>query len=194
MRQPQGPAGPESPRQGTAKTDERAFCRFCRWAGQSPSRARPAGARWPVSKGKVAQALGQARWHPLFRTSHRRPRNAVLSQKIKADPSSAGASPRPLRNPLTVLANASGVVRPRKPTTGHRRLLRPRRERPCGGRASEQRNEIAPPDHSITSSASNCRELGTSMPSNLAVCALMTNSNLLDCTTGSSPGFAPLRI
>ena len=30
--------------------------------------------------------------------------------------------------------------------------------------------------HSITSSASNCIELGTSMPSALAVCRLMTNS------------------
>src|SRR5262245_64314758 len=51
-----------------------------------------------------------------------------------------------------------------------------------------------PPHHSITSSASNCNALGTSMPSNLAVCRLMTSSNLVDCTTGKSPGFAPLRI
>jgi hypothetical protein len=48
--------------------------------------------------------------------------------------------------------------------------------------------------YSITSSASNCRELGTSMPSALAVCRLMTNSNLVDCTTGRSAGFSPLRI
>ncbi len=48
--------------------------------------------------------------------------------------------------------------------------------------------------HSITSSASNCIELGTSMPSALAVCRLITNSNLLDCTTGKSVGFSPLRI
>src|SRR5262249_45466169 len=47
---------------------------------------------------------------------------------------------------------------------------------------------------SIISSATNCNELGTSMPSNLAACALMTNSNLLDCKTGRSVGFAPLRI
>ena len=40
--------------------------------------------------------------------------------------------------------------------------------------------------------ASSCG--GTSMPSSLAVCALMTNSNLLDCKTGRSAGFAPLRI
>ena len=55
-------------------------------------------------------------------------------------------------------------------------------------RCSRRRN------YSITSSASNCKELDTSMPSNLAVCALMTNSNFVDCTTGRSAGFAPLRI
>jgi hypothetical protein len=48
--------------------------------------------------------------------------------------------------------------------------------------------------YSISSSASNCRELGTSIPNALAVCRLMTNSNLVDCMTGSSAGFAPLRI
>ena len=71
-------------------------------------------------------------------------------------------------------------------------LLRAPRERPrC--RTAEQRDELAPL-HSITSSASNWIELGTSMPSALAVCRLMTNSNLVDRTTGSSAGFAPLRI
>ena len=48
--------------------------------------------------------------------------------------------------------------------------------------------------YSMTSSASNCIELGTSMPSALAVCRLMTNSNFVDCTTGRSAGFSPLRI
>src|SRR5262245_19113318 len=46
------------------------------------------------------------------------------------------------------------------------RLLRARRERPCCC-AAEQRDELPPP-HSIISSASNCNELSTSMPSNLA--------------------------
>src|SRR5262244_1643532 len=63
----------------------------------------------------------------------------------------------------------------------HRRLLRARRERP-GRRAAEQRDELAAP-HSITSSASNWIEFGTSMPSALAVCRLMTNSNLVACKT-----------
>jgi hypothetical protein len=46
----------------------------------------------------------------------------------------------------------------------------------------------------MTSSASNCIELGTSRPSALAVCRLMTNSNLVDCTTGRSAGLEPFRI
>jgi hypothetical protein len=52
---------------------------------------------------------------------------------------------------------------------------RARRERPRRRRAAEKRDELAP-SHSITSSASNCIELGTSMPSALAVCRLITNS------------------
>ena len=51
-------------------------------------------------------------------------------------------------------------------------LLCARRERPRRRRAAEQRDERAA-FHSIISSASNCNELGTSMPSSLAVCALM---------------------
>ena len=48
--------------------------------------------------------------------------------------------------------------------------------------------------HSITSLASNCIELGTSMPSAFAVLKLIINSNLVDCCTGRSAGFSPLRI
>ena len=48
--------------------------------------------------------------------------------------------------------------------------------------------------YSMISSASADRFGGTSMPSALAVLRLMTNSNLVDCTTGKSPGFSPLRI
>ena len=48
--------------------------------------------------------------------------------------------------------------------------------------------------YSITSSASNCIELGIVSLSVLAVPRLMTNSNLVGCSTGMSPGFSPLRI
>ena len=49
-------------------------------------------------------------------------------------------------------------------------------------------------DYSITSSAMLSNVGGTVMPSILAVWALMTSSNLVDCTTGRSAGFAPLRM
>src|SRR5262245_2815663 len=75
----------------------------------------------------------------------------------------------------------------------HCLLLRPRRERPRRRRAAEQRDELAP-FHSITSSARASSVAGTSRPSALAVCRLMTNSNLVDCSTGRLAGFAPFRI
>src|SRR6266508_6627988 len=51
-----------------------------------------------------------------------------------------------------------------------------------------------PSHHSITSSAVASSVGGTVRPSILAVWALMTSSNLLDCTTGRSAGLAPLRM
>ena len=48
--------------------------------------------------------------------------------------------------------------------------------------------------YSITSSARASSVAGTSRPRALAVARLMMNSNLLDCTTGRSAGFSPLRM
>src|SRR5438876_6438555 len=76
----------------------------------------------------------------------------------------------------------------------HRHLLRARRERPRGHCAADKRDEVAPPDHSITSSAATSRPGRTSRPSALAVCRLITNSNLVGCVTGKSAGFSPLRM
>src|SRR5262245_12701677 len=73
------------------------------------------------------------------------------------------------------------------------RLLRARRERPRRG-AAEQRDELAPPDHSITSSASASSVAGMSMPSAIAVLRLITSSNLTGCCTGRSAGLAPFRM
>src|SRR5262249_11673169 len=75
----------------------------------------------------------------------------------------------------------------------HRRLLRACCERPCGCRATEQRDELAT-FHSITSSARCWRNQGTSRPSVFAVLRLRTNSNLVGCMIGRSAGFVPLRI
>src|SRR5262245_51073714 len=74
----------------------------------------------------------------------------------------------------------------------NRWLLRARRERPrCG--AAEQGDELAPFYHSITLSARTTNVLGTSWPIAFAVLRLMTSSNLVGCSTGRSPGFAPRR-
>src|SRR5262249_22707899 len=74
------------------------------------------------------------------------------------------------------------------------RLLRARRERPCR-RAAQQRDELAALHaHSITSVAPADRPSGTSRPSAFAAFKLITNSNLVDCTTGRSAGLSPLRI
>src|SRR5262249_47551823 len=75
----------------------------------------------------------------------------------------------------------------------HRRLLRMPRKRPSH-RATEQRDELAPPDHSITSAAVASSVGGTSRPSALAVLRLMAVSNLVGACTGKSAGFSPLRI
>ena len=48
--------------------------------------------------------------------------------------------------------------------------------------------------YSITSSAVASSVGGTVRPKALAVFRLMTNSNLVGCTTGRSPGLSPLRI
>jgi len=58
---------------------------------------------------------------------------------------------------------------------------------------AEQRDELATL-HSITSSARASSVGGMSMPSALTVGRLITNSNLVDCTTGRSAGLAPLRM
>src|SRR6516165_5965136 len=72
-------------------------------------------------------------------------------------------------------------------------LLRARRERPRHCRAAEQCDERAAL-HSITWSASASMLSGITSPSAFAVFRLITNSNLVGCSTGRSAGLAPLRI
>src|SRR5262249_30136349 len=73
------------------------------------------------------------------------------------------------------------------------RLLPTRRKRPRRCHAAEQRDEIAPV-HSITSSAMAESPGGISRPSALAALRLITNSNLVDCSTGRSLALAPFKI
>src|SRR5262245_61084131 len=70
--------------------------------------------------------------------------------------------------------------------------LRARRNRP-GDRCAATNEELASL-HSITSSARASSEGGTVRPSALATLTLTTSSNLVDCSTGRSAGFAPFRI
>src|SRR5262245_1760395 len=83
-----------------------------------------------------------------------------------------------------------------EPNHRHGRLLRVRRERPrC--RAAEQGGAVAAFElsaHSITSSARASSVGGISRPSALALLRLITSSNFVGCSTGSSAGLAPLRI
>src|SRR5262245_15689265 len=69
-------------------------------------------------------------------------------------------------------------------------LLHPRRERPRG-RAAEQRDELAAPDHSITSSARSRIAVGNVIPKPFAVFRLMTSSNFVGNSAGTSAGLAP---
>jgi hypothetical protein len=61
-------------------------------------------------------------------------------------------------------------------------------------RAAEQRDELAPPDHSITSSAVASSEFGIVTPKSFAALRLITNSNLVGRSIGKSDGRAPQRI
>src|SRR4029453_2678584 len=58
-------------------------------------------------------------------------------------------------------------------------------------RASEERTSV---HHWISSSARPSSDGGIVRPRALAVGRLMTNSNFVACSTGRSPGLAPLRI
>src|SRR5262249_38943433 len=69
-------------------------------------------------------------------------------------------------------------------------LLRACRERPRR-RSAEKRDELAALHHSITSSDSASNLSGISRPSAFAVLRLITNSNLVGCSTGKSAGLAP---
>src|SRR5262249_41828604 len=118
-------------------------------------------------------------------------RPAVLNRNIVVFEMASFAQP---------LAKSDKGITPRldrnaveNPDHRHRRLLRPRRQRPRR-RAAEQRDELATPDHSITSSARASNVGGTSRPSALAVLRLITSSNLVGCRTGKSFGLIPLRI
>ena len=74
------------------------------------------------------------------------------------------------------------------------RLLSIGGERRGENTATESREECAPMLYWITSSARPSSDGGIVRPRAFAVFRLMTRSNFVDCSTGRSPGFAPLKI
>src|SRR5262249_32077788 len=72
-------------------------------------------------------------------------------------------------------------------------LLRARRDRPCR-RAAEERDEVAPLNHSITSSARSSIDGGIARPSAVAVLRFTTISYFTGSCTGRSLGWAPRKI
>ena len=75
-----------------------------------------------------------------------------------------------------------------------RARLQTRCWRPRCRRAADKRDELPPLHHSITSSARASSVGGTARPSALAVLRLMKSSTFVDCWTGRSAGFSPLRM
>src|SRR5262245_14553281 len=119
----------------------------------------------------------------------------------EVDSQVAAHRPTELLQPLQERCEASlvvGIVRiPRHEHTNPPHplaLLRPCRQRPSRRRAAEKADELASPDHSITSSARASSVGGTSIPSTLAVFMLMIRSIRVACCTGRSAGFSPLRM
>ena len=107
------------------------------------------------------------------------------------EPSGFGPDPRSRREP----AGRPGTAIKLRPTRGLESVGQ------AGGRLRDFSDLEVGPDrrlylhrYSITSSARASSVGGTSRPSVRAVSALITSSNLLDCTTGRSAAFAPLRI
>jgi hypothetical protein len=73
-------------------------------------------------------------------------------------------------------------------------LLRPRHARPRPRRAAEQGDELAPPYHSMTSSARTSTISGTARPSAFAVFRFRTVSYFPGTCTGKLAGFSPRRM
>src|SRR5262245_43719421 len=73
-------------------------------------------------------------------------------------------------------------------------LLRPSRERHGEDAPTHHSDERSPVHHSMTWSARPSTDCGIFRPRALAVWRLTTRSNLVGCSMGKSPGFAPFKI
>src|SRR4029077_8197021 len=113
-------------------------------------------------------------------------RIAIFDQDVAADRPSE--FPEPLAEILKItlcVRIVLGVPQQYRdpPHPGHR-LLRARREGAHDRRAADQRDEIAPPHHSITSSARARNASGIVTPIAFALLRFITSSNFVGCSTG----------
>jgi hypothetical protein len=84
----------------------------------------------------------------------------------------------------------SGQHTDKADTQRFRLQLRSHRKRPRRHRAADKRDELAP-IHSTTSSARKRIDVGNTIPKLFAVFRLMTSSNFVGNSAGSSAGLAP---
>ena len=119
-------------------------------------------------------------------------RPPILDRDVAAlDPAEFAQSLHESGNPLAL--GRKRVAAPKNPMVGSfAGCCAPRRDRPRR-RAAEQRDELAPRNHSITSSARASSGSGMTRPRALAVLRLTISSTLVVCWTGRSAGFSPLR-
>jgi hypothetical protein len=100
-------------------------------------------------------------------------------------------------HPVLLCTTCAG---PASPTSAHTALVKPWRVVPHehrGERGAETAAagvELLWSGHSMIWSARASSDGGIVRPRALAVLRLMINSNFVGCSTGRSPGFAPLRI
>ena len=174
------------------------WCENVQASGETTNSCRPAADAAPASM-RAPQACS---FSPLTNnnTSHSRASSMHLTQWLD-QASAVGSFLSELPGQLTKRYNFEparrapyhwAVVSLRGRVNGNHRPTG-RRERPCGSRGPEHRDELAAL-HTITSSARASSVCGTSRPSALAVVRLITRSNLVGCSTGRSAGFAPRRI
>ncbi len=130
-------------------------------------------------------------------TGHGRQPIVLALCKAILDPQVASLNIACLREALSERRSVGGSCclqeRAKKSDHWHRRLLRPRIERPSGGSAAKQRDEVAP-YHSITSLAAETKSGEIAIPRAWAVRRLITKSNCDEALMGRSPGLAPRRI
>src|SRR5262249_18723151 len=157
-------------------------------------RSRPAGARGVARHREHRRCSAYGRPpSPWARPSARLPattawpRRAVAAVRDEAPTGSAGRErPWPAR-PRRVAGAPGGRTRS---------LDRERRGQRCGWRAALPYGRVRATidGHWITSSARTSIDRGMLTPRALAVLRLIRNSNWVACSTGRSPGLAPLRI